>query len=206
MAFKLDDVDIENIRIAQLKPNNKLWEDPELAYLREKIKLHFINRPLVVCSYCNRNLHGEFRMVIDIEHILPKNKFKNLTYTPENLNISCKRCNMQYKKEKMDFIIDSAIMGTDYFNSAHYKFIHPNLDQYNNHLKLNIFQFNQFKYIKYIPEKNSQKGNFTYSYFELKNLEISCIDTAQGLQGSINLAEKIKGKIRFGLVKLLTKI
>lgn len=206
MAFSLEPIDLQNIAKAQLKPNNNLWKDPDLEYLREKIKQYFISLPMTTCSYCYRSLQGEFRMVIDIEHILPKNKYKPLTYEPHNLNVSCKRCNMQYKKEKLDFIKDLVLMGTDYFNSNHYKFIHPNLDTYNDHLKLNIFQFGDSKYIKYIPQRNSKKGPYTYSYFELKNLEINCIDNAQGLQGNINLSDKIKGKLRLGLIKLLTKI
>lgn len=205
MGFVLLDQDIENIRLAKLKGLDNLWDEPDLKYLRDKIKDYFLSLPLASCSYCSRSLVGEFKMVIDTEHILPKSKYPDLTYDIQNLNISCRRCNMNYKKSKTDFIVNEPLT-SNFFESEHYKFIHPNLDIYSEHLNLIIFQFSSLKYIKYIRVNSSTKGIYTYDYFKLKFLEIKHIDNAQGLQSTISISDKIKGIIREKLIILLTKI
>ncbi|MFL9844598.1 HNH endonuclease [Flavobacterium rhizosphaerae] len=205
MSFKLTEKDLQDIQLVKCKDNYNLWKDDDLEDLRKRIKDYFLDLPELACCYCNRNFKGEFRMVIDIEHILPKGKFKDLTYEPLNLNISCKRCNMQYKNENTDFIIDETAMGTDYFKSNHYKIIHPNLDTYLKHLNLNVYQYGKNKYTKYRVIENSSKGHFTYNYFNLKDFEIENINRAQG-GNIINLSDKIKTQIRQILFVLLTKI
>jgi uncharacterized protein (TIGR02646 family) len=106
------------------------WSDDELKPIRDKIKHTLKVFWQEQCCYCNRGMEDEFDMIIDIEHILPKSKFRDLTFNYMNLSLSCKRCNMKIKKEKIDFIIDILTAKIDFTDKTNYKFIHPNFDVY----------------------------------------------------------------------------
>lgn len=137
-------------------------------------------------------------MVLDIEHILPKSKFENCIFDLDNLAISCKKCNMQEKRERLDFLTVDLLTKykrnekSNYFKKENYKFIHPNLDEYFLHMDLVYEQINQTKLRKYYGK--TPKGKFTYKYFNLKDLEIKSSNEAQGVRKAINeeIHEKIK--------------
>lgn len=157
------------------------------------------------CCYCSRLFVGEFRMVVDIEHILPQSQFGSERFVPNNLNIACKRCNMEIKKADLSFIVDIPAMGTDYYNSIHYKIIHPNLDVYNNHLVRKELRTNNIALVKY-SWANNDKGLFTYQYFKLNELEIDTLNSAQGLPRRSNYIAYITDNVRRKLLKILINI
>lgn len=122
-------------------------------------------------------------MVIDIEHILPKSIYPKQMFKGKNLSVSCKRCNMNIKKSKVDFLdgIDANYTGKQ-LRSMHYKIIHPNLDKYDSHLLLIAGQVGRKVMLKYSVVNGSAKGAFTYEYFKLDHLEKNSFDIAQGNQ------------------------
>jgi hypothetical protein len=123
-------------------------------------------------------------MVIDIEHVLPKSLFPKYMFRMSNLSASCKRCNMNLKKDKIDFLTGAgARRNGRLFRSKLYKLIHPNLDKYNSHLDLKSRQEGSMVMVKYIVVNNSSKGAYTYEYFKLDRLEKNDFDMAQGSQG-----------------------
>ena len=136
-------------------------------------------------------------MVIDIEHILPKSKYNEFMFELENLNISCKRCNMNIKKEKHDFVVNVSTIKNDFKTSSQYHFIHPNFDKFEDHIDHHRIVFNKKKLTKYVPK--TDKGEYAYKYFYLDRLEINTINRAQGI------VVKEDGNIITSEVNLITK-
>lgn len=162
-----------------LNNNIKEWSDNELESIRNKIKNYFKTVWTEQCCYCKRGLEDEFNMVIDIEHILPKSSYRHLSFELKNLNLSCKRCNMKIKKERIDFLVDIQISKTNFTDHLNYKFIHPNFDNYQTNLRYINFTLDTKKFIKYLPQ--SEKGKFTYSYFNLDKIERTSLNILQGV-------------------------
>ncbi len=161
---------------------HEAWDNnSKLSSLKRKIKKNRVLRANNRCCYCGRNQHGEFSMVIDIEHILPKSMFPRYMFTLKNLSTSCKRCNMSIKSNRIDFI-SNGIKNTSrkVFKSKLYKFVHPNLDEYDSHLLLISHQIGKSVLMKYNVINKSPKGLFTYEYFHLKDLEKDSFDLSQG--------------------------
>lgn len=186
------------------KPGN-IWDDELVAEIKNKIKDYFTDNDISQCCYCGTIFKGVHRISIDIEHILPKGKYRPLTFDPRNLNVACKKCNLTSKGQKIDFLNDPVVMGTDYYNSSHYKFIHPNIDVYNDHLKIITSRNGNNILHKYIV-KNEDKGRYTYNYFHLEDFEINFINTAQGIKEKSLISEKISDFIRQQLLNLLSRI
>ena len=165
------------------------WDrNPTLVTLKVKIKDFGLIKTEDRCCYCGRNIHGEFRMVIDIEHILPKSIFPKLMFNGKNLSASCKRCNMNIKKSKIDFLngISDRHTGT-LLRSRYYKIIHPNLDNYDSHILLISGQVGRKVMLKYSVVNGSDKGDYTYNYFKLDRLEKNNFDIAQGNKARVEI-------------------
>lgn len=192
----IDRTDIENIKSAiSQKDTTDVWTNPLIQPFKKKVKNYFrtINNE---CCYCRKNFTGEFNMVIDIEHILPKSRFEELMFTLFNLNIACKRCNMSIKNEKIDFLVDPALTRANPQDPSLYKFIHPNFDVYDQHLNYFSTIDNQKKVIKFLVVRKSNKGKFTYDYFRLNELEIDTLNQAQGVKKKEELTDQISPEIK----------
>jgi hypothetical protein len=80
-------------------------------------------------------------------------------------------------------------------SSGCYAFIHPNFDLYKDHLERRAQEANDTNIVKYTVQNGSEKGEYTYDYFNLKGLEVGSFDTAQGFKASIligDLAMKVR--------------
>lgn len=172
--------EVANIKSAVLQ-GHKGWDNnAKIKKVKDKIKDFSIAKTNERCCYCGRNIRGEFRMVLDIEHILPKSLYLRYMFTMKNLSVSCKRCNMNIKKNRVDFLEDSISFTRKAFKSKYYKFIHPNLDNFDAHLFLAGVQLGRNIIIKYHVVEDSEKGQFTYDYFKLDALEKNSFDQGQG--------------------------
>lgn len=184
-----------------------IWNNEIIKDLKRKIKLHYRSINSEQCCYCRRDMQDEFNMVIDIEHILPKKNplFTNLMFEIQNLNISCKRCNMNIKNEKVDFIVDINNIVPDYRHSNKYHFIHPNFDNYFDNIDYEVTIRNSKKLIKYITK--TDKGIYTYNYFKLNKIEIDTLTIAQGVRNEeIELTPDISDETRNSFEELISKI
>lgn len=134
------------------------------------------------CCYCRFPLHGGGHFIIDPEHVLPKSRdaYRPLAYTVWNLGIACKRCNMQYKRAKIDFVIDT-VSAEAFLESMNYRLIHPNFDLYKDHISISMAMSDDATLIKYTKRPGSAKGSYTYDYFSLHEREVGSFDAAQGL-------------------------
>lgn len=158
------------------------WDMEEAKPLKDKIKPVLLAKTSHCCCYCRRSMHGWHGLTIDIEHVLPKGNgnFPQYTFELRNLSVSCKRCNMSIKKSDISFYSAGANEPNP-FKSEHYKFIHPNLDNIDDHLEFISEQRNAKIMIKYFIAGDSHKGNYAHKYFRLEKLEINSFDDAQDL-------------------------
>jgi len=133
------------------------------------------------CCYCRFPLHGGGHFIVDPEHVLPKSRdsYRPLSFELWNLAIACKRCNMRYKGQKIDFVVDSANAGS-FQDSANYRLIHPNFDLYKDHILFRIEMNDDATLVKYTKRPGSDKGDYTYSYFNLQEREVDSFDAGQG--------------------------
>lgn len=163
---------------------------PLLAALKVKIRNYHLQRHGKNCCYCRRSLEGEFNYVIDREHVLPKSTpaYRPLSFTMWNLGVACKRCNMQYKGAKTDFVV-SPNVAAEFENAANYRFVHPNFDLYEEHLDRLEVKKGTSRIVKYTIMADSAKGIYTYNYFNLRGLEIGSLDALQTGQEAVDLGE-----------------
>jgi hypothetical protein len=172
------------------------WDDDEAEGLRRKIKDHFMAVDVPCCCYCRLSMSPWHRITIDVEHVLPKQQFPRFTFDPRNLNISCKRCNMEIKGTDIAFYLGQANEAAP-FRSQLYSFAHPNLDAPNDHLQILSLQVNAKLLIWYL--RQTPKGEFTYEYFELNEIETNSFTAAQGVTvetPSENLPPQIAQQLR----------
>lgn len=112
----------------------------------------------ILCVYCKTNIEEYDKNIIDehIEHILCKEKYKELTFAPYNLALACSACN--YNKGKKDIIGNVHLSGRDFnFNNlinksflenkytegihnnnqkVNYNIIHPYYDKYDENIEI----------------------------------------------------------------------
>ncbi len=154
-----------------------------IASVKTKLRDYHLARHGNKCCYCRVNLHGGGPFMTDREHVLPKSvaDYRSLSYTIWNLGIACKRCNMEYKKNRTDFVValdDASLLQ----EGATYRFIHPNFDLYREHLSRFAQEVDEAVIVKYTVVAGSPKGAYTYEYFNLRGLEVNTFDGAQGLE------------------------
>ncbi|HCR3030363.1 TPA: HNH endonuclease, partial [Escherichia coli] len=179
IVFNVEELSLIRQAIGQ---GHKFWNDSSLTDLKRKIKDYLRQKQVECCCYCSRNIDDEFNMVLDIEHIIPKSKIVTEMFEMENLAVSCKRCNMRIKGEDVSFIngdFENFKQSGNYYQSQSYKFLHPNLDSWDDHLIYNVDQRNRRKIVYYHVVGNSVKGAFTKKYFELDKVQVNTFDEAQ---------------------------
>lgn len=182
IIFTQDEID-EMARVYNV--GHTEWQRIKVDPIKWKIKSEKINRQNGFCCYCRRDIHNEFKLVLDIEHIIPKSKLKKHMFSSKNLSVSCKRCNMKIKGEDVSFLnVPLNDLPKRIFRSKFYKIIHPNLDKYHRHLYKYVMQTGDSIMVKYFIMNGSEKGEFTRDYFKLNELERNTFNIAQGGRSS----------------------
>ncbi|MBM1689281.1 HNH endonuclease [Sulfitobacter geojensis] len=170
--------------LATAKPWDCKKSDPlytAVQAIKKRIEEFHLKRHNDQCCYCRRYLGGAGHFMIDREHVLPKSKpaYLPLSFTIWNLGVSCKRCNMQYKKERVDFVVDDTNVAARLL-STNYLLIHPNFDKYQDHIGHSLNQEDGITVQKFTTRAGSDKAEYTYTFFDLRGLEIDGFDDAQG--------------------------
>lgn len=122
--------------------------------LKEHMRLVQHNR----CCYCKKELFHDIGEV-DIEHVLSKSKYPTFTFHPLNLALSCRSCNT--KKGSKNVLVKSEISKYP-VNSNAYSIVHPNIDNFSEHLSINE---------GYVFEALTSKGSHTITVCELFRLK-----------------------------------
>lgn len=156
-------------------------EKVALKSAKNKILAYHLLRHGGNCCYCRTNLNGAGPYMTDREHVLPKGRpaYKPYSFTLWNLAAACKRCNMQFKKSGDSFVVDKDDP-TKFESSDNYRFVHPNFDRWNDHLKRFAVQDGEMNLVKFV-RKQSDKAAFTHQFFDFGGLEVDTFDQAQGL-------------------------
>lgn len=158
------------------------WSDKSLDDVKGRLKDYLRLRQVEVCCYCSRNTDDEFKMALDIEHIIPKSVLVSEMFELNNLAASCKRCNMRIKKDDVSFIngeIEAFKTRGGYYLSENYKFLHPNLDEWDGNLHYYVVQRNNKKMVYYNVVEGSEKGEYTKEYFRLADIQVNTFDEVQ---------------------------
>lgn len=157
-------------------PSDYDWDkDSKIKPVKRFIKDSLIELQSGFCCYCQAFLDNDHRMVIDIEHILPKKRedFHRFIFEDENLAISCKRCNLSTcKGQKIDFLT-SLDFGDSWNEASLYKFIHPRLEKLEEHIIRGEKQKGTQKAIYFKWDKDDSKASYHFGYFKLHELERS---------------------------------
>lgn len=167
------------------KPTPKqIWESEHVTDIKARFKAHKRTEQEEQCCYCQRSIHGEFNMVLDIEHVLPKSIFTHCIFDLPNLAVSCRRCNMKIKGQRIDFLnadlrLLPKIEKSQLFKKEHYKFAHPNLVDVYKDLCVLSAQCGPKKIFSY--KILTKVGKYTYEFFRLQELETESMNSAQGL-------------------------
>ncbi|WP_414611574.1 HNH endonuclease [Stenotrophomonas muris] len=189
---------VDEARLIELAWNDGVldWDSPHLRPVRMKIRNHHRLIQNDKCCYCRKSFLQGHPLEVDVEHILPKAKYRGLAVALVNLTVACKRCNMQVKKERDDFIVGSLEFSDDgdVSDNSRYRIIHPNLDVYSEHINAIFVDVDNIVIRRYMILAGSSKGQATVEYFLLRNLEEDTLDEIQGL-GESTGAERA-GRIR----------
>jgi uncharacterized protein (TIGR02646 family) len=105
------------------------WEKPIFDSLKKKIRENLRPKQRNKCCYCKKDLGYDIKEV-DIEHIIPKAEFKNFTFEPFNLALSCPACNT--KKGDTKILSKSVIRYPKTTKS--FLIVHAHFDKYNEHI------------------------------------------------------------------------
>jgi len=153
-----------------------------LKRAKGKILAYHLERHGGNCCYCRTNLNGAGPFMTDREHVLPKGKpvYKQFSYAMWNLAAACKRCNMQFKRKGDAFVVDTNDPAK-FQDSENYRFIHPNFDEYGEHLMRVTAQVDTKNIVMFIKTGGSEKAVYTHEFFGLADLQMDSFDQAQGL-------------------------
>lgn len=178
------------------------WDEKCFAYLKPIIKNKLVQtyHPRSSrCSYCRRyfGLNGD-NINIDIEHILPKNKYKEYTFFLPNLTLACKRCNMTIKGNRIDFLKikkgDPKYKTELDFDKNNYKFLHPKLEDISEYLNYKRDETDEYCVLFY---NKTDKGlgddrvDYMIDFFKLKELEIDSREVFQGNIKNLEIQRKL---------------
>ncbi|KUP92874.1 HNH endonuclease [Tritonibacter horizontis] len=170
-----------NVALASQNPwKHESFNDPvktNLGTVKVKIKNFHFERVSRKCCYCRRSLE-DASIETDREHIVPKGKKKSLSYDIFNLSLACKRCNMTYKGEKVDHIVDVDTIESDLRNPDRYLIPHPNIHSYEDHLIRISVQYGAQQFTSY--RRITPQGQFLYDFVRLDKLCVDELDIAQG--------------------------
>lgn len=166
------------ISAAMLKSRPWTVKDPGIKSAKDAIRDLHLERQGHTCCYCRLSIHGGGHFMIDREHVLPKVLYKPYTFEIWNLSVSCKRCNMELKRERDSFVVDKTVNGP-FQESANYLIVHPNFDEWEAHLGREMIQLNRSVMTKIVVNGNSAKGRYTFDFFKLQDLTKDNFDQVQ---------------------------
>ena len=178
----------EKVSIINALKTNEPWDynSKEITYVKDKIKKFHLERTKNRCCYCNNPLRDR-NIESDREHIIPKSLNKNLSYNIFNLSVSCKRCNMSYKKNNINHVIEKREIIRKLRNPDNYNIPHPNIDNYEEHIGYFYLCVDKTELLVYRPF--TKKGEMLYEMFSLKKLEINTLFRSQGAYIPIEIEE-----------------
>lgn len=122
--------------LSEGEKNGKYWDDSDgqdLKKIKKNIKTFYISAQDYTCPYCKQKIVVDHNAIWDAEHIIPKDKYPKFLFSPLNLCVSCKDCNLAKLNKNVLKNLKRKTLPTA---SDDYIFIHPHLDEYSKHIKI----------------------------------------------------------------------
>lgn len=169
---------------------NTPWKCKEYFDLKIRIKSKLKNDFSNTCAFCQRAFSEDENIIIDVEHVLPKHKYVNYSFDDRNLVISCRRCNTGAQKGTKTEFINNLIQNEVYnevvdFSLDNYKFIHPKYENTKDFYELGSVAAGRDVFIKYMRYNNHPKLDYTFNFFNLRQLERGTFEDCARIQKKI---------------------
>ena len=138
--------------------DSKYWESQDqcMATIKAKVRSYYLPLQKYECCYCKMLKQEKNGKAWNIEHIFPRESYPQFMFTPINLAISCIECNNF--KLAQDIKINKNQIRKYPKTGSNIKIIHPHLDDYDSHIKVNRAPDGS---IFHTPINKSKKGRNT---------------------------------------------
>lgn len=161
------------------KVNHKIWNEAKgpITEVRSAIRDHYLVEQNYCCAYCQIEKKETHGLTWDVEHIIPKAKYPQFLFEPENLAISCKECNIP--KDDTNVLTKNLPKNAAFpSTSGDYCIAHPHFDRYEDHIEIVIIEKKRVYRVK-----TEDKGRQTYIAcnlirFDYKFGEWDCFESA----------------------------
>lgn len=107
------------------------WAEEVVDVVRIEIKEHYIKEQKYKCAYCRRQIATTNKALWDAEHIICRERAPRYMFTPMNLVVSCRDCNIQKGKHEVRVSFRKKFPN----ESKHYLIVHPHFDKYEEHIR-----------------------------------------------------------------------
>ncbi|HWD33427.1 MAG TPA: HNH endonuclease [Pseudomonas sp.] len=147
------------------KVDHEIWNNTAglMLAIRKHIRDHYLLQQGYRCAYCKIEKKEANGLTWDVEHILPKSKYPQYLFHPENLAIACKECNIP--KDDHDILVGQK--SASYPRGiGRYKIIHPHFDNYDEHLEIAVVDGRRIYRVL-----NDGKGMATYALCNLARFD-----------------------------------
>lgn len=119
-------------KLPENKQSSTYWSDVAVEPVRKEIKDHYIVEQNYVCVYCRRQIVTANNALWDAEHVITRVKASRFMFTPKNLAVSCRDCNISKGQEE---VRKNASRKSFPNESKHYLIVHPHFDNYEDHIR-----------------------------------------------------------------------
>ncbi|MGN2616615.1 HNH endonuclease [Aliivibrio fischeri] len=178
----------------------KVEKKEPLQALRSYIRKHYRTEQMAKCAYCKKDVSVQSASNCQVEHIAPKEKYKDYMFHPKNLCVACADCNaIKWNRDTIK-PIKSGERKRYPSSSRAFLLVHPHFDDYTDHIDI----FSDRWYVD-----KTKKGHFTiglcklnqrsvdFGYFEPDEMMVLAEDLrAAKANGSRQLVGLIKDRIR----------
>lgn len=107
------------------------WNNDSVDSVRAEIKNHYIAEQNFICVYCRRQIATGNNALWDAEHIISKALAPRFMFTPLNLAVACRDCNIAKGQKEVRTTMRKKFPN----ESKHYLIIHPHFDNYAEHIR-----------------------------------------------------------------------
>lgn len=107
------------------------WGDDAVEPVRAEIKKHYIADQQYICVYCRRQIVTNNKALWDAEHVISREKVPGFMFTPQNLAVSCRDCNIAKGQKEVRTTTRKKFPN----QSKHYRIVHPHFDNYVDHIR-----------------------------------------------------------------------
>jgi len=117
--------------LPEVQQSSNYWGEDAVDPVRTEIKNHYIAEQNYTCVYCNRQIVTTNKALWDAEHVICRDSVPRFMFTPQNLAISCRDCNITKGQKEVRTTNRKKFPN----ESKHYLIVHPHFDTYSDHIR-----------------------------------------------------------------------